>query len=284
MRSSYGVSISNLLHLTDFSQGSGIAYVHALRIAVAVKGSLEILHIQQEEEHATWDRYPGVRDTLCKWKLLPAEAERGDVAKLGVHISKAACQAKEPIQGVLDHLERRDADLVVMATHRRGGLDRWLHDSIAESLSDATETGALLIPYDVDGFVDSETGEVTLRRILVPVDFAPDPQPVISAVAELVEAIAPHNVEIRLLHVGDRARTPTLMLPGSDTCVWNWGHREGYVVDAICNDALENDVDLIAMTTNGHDGFLDALRGSTTDRVLHRTQCPLLSIHSGSNE
>jgi nucleotide-binding universal stress UspA family protein len=32
------------------------------------------------------------------------------------------------------------------------------------------------------------------------------------------------------------------------------------------------------MTTNGRDGFLDALRGSHSERVLHRTPCALLAI------
>ncbi len=37
----------------------------------------------------------------------------------------------------------------------------------------------------------------------------------------------------------------------------------------MCDDAIKNKVDLIAMTTNGHDGFLDAVRDSTTERVFH---------------
>lgn len=282
MRTNYGLSIEHILHLTDFSQGSNIAYAHALRLSVALKGSLDILHVQQEDDESGWDQYPTVRDTLCKWKLLPAGARRSDVARLGVRISKSVCRAKEPVSGVLQHLQRRSADLVVMATHRRAGLGRWLHAGIAESLSGETETGALLVPYDVGGFVDPESGTVTLRRILVPVDRMPDPQPVIDAVADLVEAVAPNDVEIRLLHVGDPAGIPSPALPGSDTCIWSWEHREGNVVEAICQDAVEHDVDLIAMATNGHDGFLDVLRGSTTERVLHRAQCPVFAIHAGS--
>jgi nucleotide-binding universal stress UspA family protein len=32
------------------------------------------------------------------------------------------------------------------------------------------------------------------------------------------------------------------------------------------------------MTTDGRNGFLDALRGSHSERVLQRTPCPLLAI------
>jgi nucleotide-binding universal stress UspA family protein len=32
------------------------------------------------------------------------------------------------------------------------------------------------------------------------------------------------------------------------------------------------------MTTEGHHGFMDALRGSTTERVLRAARCPLLAV------
>jgi nucleotide-binding universal stress UspA family protein len=36
--------------------------------------------------------------------------------------------------------------------------------------------------------------------------------------------------------------------------------------------------DLLIMTTAGHAGVLDALRGSTTEQVLRRVPCPLLAV------
>ena len=39
---------------------------------------------------------------------------------------------------------------------------------------------------------------------------------------------------------------------------------------------------LIVMTTDGRNGFLDALRGSHSERVLHAAACPLLTIPVGS--
>jgi nucleotide-binding universal stress UspA family protein len=35
---------------------------------------------------------------------------------------------------------------------------------------------------------------------------------------------------------------------------------------------------LIAMPTAGHHGFLDAVRGSTTERVLRHAPCPVLAV------
>ena len=36
--------------------------------------------------------------------------------------------------------------------------------------------------------------------------------------------------------------------------------------------------DLVVMATAGHHGLMDALRGSTTERVLRAIHCPLLAV------
>jgi nucleotide-binding universal stress UspA family protein len=38
------------------------------------------------------------------------------------------------------------------------------------------------------------------------------------------------------------------------------------------------DADVVAMPTAGHHGILDALRGSTTERVLRHAGCPVLAM------
>jgi nucleotide-binding universal stress UspA family protein len=52
----------------------------------------------------------------------------------------------------------------------------------------------------------------------------------------------------------------------------------GDVVDEILRVSEERDVDLIAMATLGRSGFLDALRGSTTEQVIRQTRCPVLAV------
>jgi nucleotide-binding universal stress UspA family protein len=57
--------------------------------------------------------------------------------------------------------------------------------------------------------------------------------------------------------------------------------KQGDVVDVICETAEEIKADLLVMTTEGRHGFLDALRGSHSERVLHKATCPLLAIPAG---
>lgn len=284
MRRRYGLAIGNVIHPTDFSHGSDVAFAHALRLTVDAKGELEILHVDREDaKQPDWNNYPSVRDTLSQWGLIPQNSPRSAVAKLGVHISKSACKGHETADKVLEHIQQRGAELVVMATHQREGLDRLMHKSLAEAVSEHTDAASLLIPYGVDGFVDFESGDVSLKRILLPVNRTPDPQPTVELIGQLISTIAREPVEIRLLHVGDPADTPSLSFPAGELCKWIWDTRLGDVTDTICDYAEEHDVDLIAMTTKGHDGFLDVLRGSRTERVLSRAQCPVLSVHASES-
>ena len=49
-------------------------------------------------------------------------------------------------------------------------------------------------------------------------------------------------------------------------------------METILSAAKEVSADLIVMTTAGRDGFLDGLRGSTTERVLRGGMVPVLAI------
>ncbi|MFO0978677.1 MAG: universal stress protein [Planctomycetaceae bacterium] len=283
MSQRYGLSVGRILHPTDFSHGSEVAFLHALRLAIATKGSLSILHVDREQKRPDWDRYPGVRETLIRWKLLPPEASRTDVASLGVHISKASVTEEDPASGVLNYLEEHPADLLVLATHQRHGLDRWLHRTIAGRINSRTDGATLFIPFGNEGFVDAETGACRLGRILLPADHDPDPVPAAEVASDLVQALAPAPAEIRLLHIGDPASAPGISLPANDRIHWHWAHRVGSVVPTILNEARDFRSNLITMTTAGRHGFFDALRGSTTEQVLEHAQCPVLAVHEWSD-
>ena len=276
-------SIRNLLHPTDFSHGSDIAFGHALKLAVAVQGHLEILHAERDRKRTDWDSYPHVRDTLCRWKLLPERASRADVAGLGIRIEKCELKGSAPVDGILARLENHLADVIVMATHRREGFDRWLHREISGRIAHRADSATLFVPHGVDGFVDLRTGTTTLQNILIPVDSSPQPQPAIDMAAALAFSVGDADTQFCLLHVGDPAGMPSSREHSHADWRWQWTSRAGDPVTEILAEAEQREVDLIAMTTRGRDGFLDALRGSTTERVLQRARCPILAVHEAED-
>ena len=53
---------------------------------------------------------------------------------------------------------------------------------------------------------------------------------------------------------------------------------EGEPAEIILQKANETGAELIVMTTEGPHGFLDGLRGSTSEQVLREARCPVANL------
>lgn len=280
MSQRYGLSVGKILHPTDFSHGSDVAFLHALRIACAARGSLSILHVDREQKHPNWDQYPSVRDTLSRWKLLPPDAARSDVASLGIQIHKSSLADADAAHGILRYLDKHPADLIVLATHQRHGLDRWIHKTVAGTINHRTDGATLFVPYGCSGFVDERTGVSRLTKVLIPVDHDPAAMPAVEVAADLIEVLADSPCDVRLFHAGGADSVPSVHLRNKTRIRWHWSCRSGSVVQNILQEAEEFGPDIIVMTTAGRHGFLDALRGSTTEQIVEHAMCPVLAVHA----
>ena len=75
---------------------------------------------------------------------------------------------------------------------------------------------------------------------------------------------------------------PVAMTPDVPGWTWQKVTSNGEVIAAILEDARQIEADLIVMSTDGRNGFLDALRGSHSERVVRQSQCPVLAIPESS--
>jgi nucleotide-binding universal stress UspA family protein len=270
--------ISSILHPTDFSEASAGAFAHALRIALDAKAGLTLLHVANKPKTDDWDSFPHVRQTLVDWGLLDPQASIEAIERqLGIVIRKAEMEPQSPLDGIRHFLRQHPADLIVLSTEGRQGAARWLAGSVAEEVARASRLPSLFVPAKARGFVDLRRGETRLRHVLIPVDHAPKPAPAIGSIMTFARLVGGEDAEERLLHVGDdpppqvqRHREPHRPLPVA--------RRKGDPVEAILDVANDWPADLIGMPTAGHHGFLDALRGSTTERVLRQAPCPVLAV------
>ena len=197
------------------------------------------------------------------------------VGNLGIKVAKIVVESQDPLRGLIRFLAKHPSDLIVLATHGRA---HWLHGSIAEELSRTAQLPTLFVPPTARGFVDQTNGNVHLSRVLVPVDHPPQPVQALDTIQDFISPMNEDGAAIELMHVGGIA---PLVRRVSNGAVVPVVLRTGDVVSTILQAADEQQADLIAMPTAGHQGFLDALRGSTTECVLRHAPCPVLAVPAG---
>ena len=268
--------IRTILHPTDFSDASTEAFVHALRIALAAKAMLYILHVASGQEDDVMT-FPHVRETLARWGLLSAgDPPQAVHATLGMNIAKIDLEPQSPAEGVRRFVAEHKPDLMVLATEARQGAARWLHGSVAEKLARETTAPTLFVPAKARGFVDQQRGEVHLHHVVIPIDHAPKPAAAVGVIMGLARLVAGMSAEEHLLHVGKAA--PHVARHNEPGRALPVALRHGDVGEAIVAAANDWPADLIGMATAGHRNVLDMMRGSTTERVLRQAPCPVLAV------
>lgn len=271
-------SFRRIFHPTDFSIDSHTALLHSLKLALAARAELSVMHVDPDVTREDFEDFPRISPILKRWKVLPPNAGEEDMGPSGLTVRKVRAVAKNPTEALLRHLSDNLTDLLVMTTHQYDGLERWQHRTVAEPVARESRVPTLFVPAHVEGFVSKETGTVSLRRVLIPVHEQPNPQAAVNLTALLADLLGCERITGLLIHVGKPETAPTLTYPMRKGLLWRSMICHGDIVDVILGMGEDFDVDLIVMVTSGHDSLLDMLRGSTTERVLRGARCPLLAI------
>ena len=272
--------VGSVLHPTDFSAASHRAFAYALAIALIRQTELTILHVGPEKESdVDWTSFPAVRETLQRWGLLEAGSPRSAVFDaFKVRVEKLAVRSRHPVLATAQFLDRRPHDLVVLATEGLEGPSRWIDRSDAEAIAAWSKTMTLFVPNDAErGLVSLESGDLSLKNILVPVDHEPDCTAAVEFARRAAEILGDGQVTITLLHVGSSEPALPALTEGPEWA-WRRERRDGKPVTEILAEAQTRSADLIVMPTLGRDSVLDALRGSTTEQVLRGAPCPVLAV------
>ena len=138
------------------------------------------------------------------------------------------------------------------------------------------------------------------NRILVPIDFS---RPSLKAIPYALAISRQFGAEVHLLHVTDVAQQPPptlLTLPLVPQSEWNRRFmkrlqalarkyrtngnvsalepRTGTAYEEICAVARELKADLIVIATHGYSGYKRMFLGSTAERVVQHSRCPVLVV------
>ena len=237
-----------------------LPFEHALALAMASQARLVSVHASSEPdaEH----RILGADEVLRAWN-----AESRETHDKMVH---TCCD--DPVDTTLDALRRLQPDLVVVGTHARSGIARWMMASRAEALAENLPSPTLVVPMGARSFVNE--GAVKLSKVVIPAGDDACAKASCEALRRLLHRSSLPPGEVVLLRVGGDDSMPALPLPEGWTC--RLEHAQGSIPEAITGAA--QDADLIVMATHGQDSIFDAFVGTNTERVFHAAPCPVLAV------
>jgi nucleotide-binding universal stress UspA family protein len=262
----------SLLHPTDFGPANGLALAHAVALSFKVGGRLTLLHVRGEDEPGpTRNGLAPITDLLVKWGRLGAHERFADLKpRFGVDARFVDVPARSIWEGLHEHIEAQPTDLAVLATTALSGLSYWFAGSVSRRALRQAEAMILFVREGQRGFIDPETGDFHLKRVLIPHDGRTPIEPALTRAARLLDALG-LPLEKRLLHIGDA--TP----PDSPKDIpITLAH--GPVVETILHNAQSFKADLIVMPTPGRRGLLSRFRNSVSAAILDDGRWPVLSV------
>ncbi len=289
----------NILVPTDFAGAARQALQLAVRLAPP-GCTVHVMHVITPTES---DPYSPVRlrPEVQARQRLPEEVTDEllqqlvqDVAADQVVIARAWRRASDVIGAILDYADTVEAELIVLGTHGRRGLQRFLLGSVAEAIVRRASVPVLTI---------REHARVpeAIRHILVPTDFSDDAR---MALREAARWAAHFQARLTLLHVLAPAVIPVSVTEMAavyevmpdlqerlqeeltrwieaevpEAVVSDMRIEEGPVDLTILERARQDQADLIVMATHGRSGVARWLLGSVTERVLRQAPCPVLTF------
>jgi nucleotide-binding universal stress UspA family protein len=125
-----------ILHPTDFSECAAHAQAAAIDLARTLGADIVLLQVLVEtplygENVLNMPKVQSVYDAQRKWAEETLEARAADLRQRGMKASYRV-QVGVPFEEIVKVAEEERADMIVMGTHGRGGLNRVLLGSIAE--------------------------------------------------------------------------------------------------------------------------------------------------------
>ena len=131
--------ISRVLAAVDFSEPARAAFEYALALSRRRGAELAVVHAVPAKRPFSWR----ARERVALMAELRERAEQAGVRFL------ERFQHGDPADMILLHAQSVGADVIVMGTHQRSGLDRLRKGSVSQRVISRATVPVLLIPLPV---------------------------------------------------------------------------------------------------------------------------------------
>ena len=282
---------------TDGSRGAQTAASHGLSIAKQYGATVHALHVVDK----TTGEVPESSESIPEsWVSAGDKATKriADRAADGDPPVITEVRRGSPDDVILDYVDERGIDIIVLGTHGRTKLKKPLLGKVTKTVVRTANVPVLCVPPGDQDTEPTDASEVTYHSILVPTDGSKAAQ---NAVDHGLELARTYEAALHALYVVDRrayASRPGRTWDDMKTTLEQSGKqitervadaeaesgvpvvtavRHGVPHQAIHDYADEQGVDLIAMGTHGKTGMANRVLGSDTERVLRLSEVPVFT-------
>ena len=203
---------------------------------------------------------------------------------------------------IVEEINLRHADLVVMATHDRIGPDRWVHGSVAEMVVGHASVPVLLVrPAVAAQLAQRLTSEQPV--LIVPLDGSELAEAALPLASQFAATFGGHIVLVGVVPgPGDNVAAPGAVVTyvaddyeavqsdaqnylngiasqlTADGLSATVAVRSGIPAQQIAAAATEHSAAVVVMATHGRTGIVRSILGSVAGEALHHSPCPVLLI------
>lgn len=198
-------------------------------------------------------------------------ANRGVTTECGVAFGSAA-------DWIIEEINLRKGDMVVMATHDRSGPDRWVHGSVAEAVISRASVPVVVVRASGRAGV-VERFEQPDPVLLVPLDGSELAEAAVPVAMGLAADLGGSLALISVVpHAGQEEEAESYLGQVGNDLVCARVVRQGDPTIEIAAEAAERGATAVVMATHGRAGAMRALLGSVAGQVVHTSQVPVVLV------
>lgn len=278
----------NILVPTDGSECANAAVSYAADLAKRYDATVHVLSVVDSRMLENAPHYDQLREEYAE--LAERTCDTLSTADLSV---KRAVRTNVPHTAIVKYAAEQAIDLVVMGTHGRTGVERYLLGSVTEKVVRLSDVPVLTVKSDDDGAFT-----YPYTDILVPTDGSEGAGVAVDLAVDLART---YDARIHALSVIETAETGVDARSGGiydaleesaqsavksveeraeDASVSSVETRieHGIPYRSIGSYVDEHDIDLVVMGTHGRTGIERYLLGSVTEKTVRTSPVPVMTV------
>lgn len=296
------VDMQRILCPVDFSDASCHALEHAAASARWYGAQITLVHVYSIP--IPWGAAAGAPAAVPVLPAVQPDEMIAEVRRFGAGVLGDASPEIVVTEGntakeIVRLAEERQADLLVMGTHGRGGFERLFLGSVTEKVLRTTSRPVLTVPPPIQ---TATAGPIIYKNILCPLDFSDASSRALGYALSLAKktdaCVTPLHVVEGFIESGElninahynvpeyrgylmedaMTRLKAAIADDRAPCKSEPKVVSGKASREILRIAVETQADLIVMGVHGT-GAADRF-GSTTHRIVREAPCPVLTLRA----